>query len=107
MAYMYAAAHVACDVDACELCTRSLAGDETTSLAYRLRVRSRRTAREIGDILIARYEEHVFGSRPSSEYVQVGDGVFTPFAVRVPLVPSLPPLRTPLASPGLQAPLAS
>ena len=108
MADMYAAALVACDVDACEFITRSLAGDETTSLAYRLRVRSRRAAREIGDLLIARYEERVFGSRPSSEYVQVGDGVFTPSAVRIPLVPPpLPPLRTPLASPGLQPPLAS
>ena len=91
------------DVDGCELCTRSLSGDETTSLAYRLRVRSRGAARVIGDILIARYEERVFGNRLSSEYVQVGDGVFTPSAVRVPLVPSpLPPLRTPLASPRLQ-----
>ena len=108
MADMYAAALVACDVDACELCTRSLAADETTSLAYRFRVRCRRAAREIGDILIAQYEERVYGSRPLSEYVQVGDGVFTPSAVRVPLVPPpLPPLRTSHASPGLQPPLAS
>ena len=98
MADMYAAALVACDEDACDLCTRSLAGDESTSLAYRLRVRSRRAEREIGDILIARYEVRVFGSRPLIEYVQVGDGVFMPSAVRVPLVPPpLPPLRTPLA----------
>ena len=108
MADMYSAALVACDVDACGLCTRSLAGDETISLAYRLRVRSRRAAREIGDIPIARYEQRVFGNRPSSEYVQVGDGVFTPSVVRVPLVPPpLPQLRTPLASPNLQPPLAS
>ena len=108
MADMYAAALVSCDVDACDSCTRSLAGNATTSLAYRLRACSRRAAREIGDILIARYEERVFGSRQSSEYVQVGDGVFAPSAMGVPLVPPpLPPLCTPLASPGLQPPLAS
>ena len=31
MADMYATALVACDVDACQLCTRSLTGDKTTS----------------------------------------------------------------------------
>ena len=70
-------------------------------------MRFRHAAREIGDILITQSEECLFGSRPSREYVQVGDFVLTPTAVRVPLVPPfMQPLRTLLALPALQPPRA-
>ena len=42
---MYAAAIVTCKVNACDLCTRSLAGDKTMSQAYLLSVLSARGAR--------------------------------------------------------------
>ena len=83
MTNVYASAHVACDVNACDLCTRSLAGDDTLSLDNRRRVCFRRAADEIGDLFIVRYEERVFGSWLSIEFVQVGNGVFTPSAMCV------------------------
>lgn len=74
-------------MEACELTTRSLTGEASTSLAYRFKARSLRAARD-SKSCFARYEEQVFGSRPSVKHIHVDDCDFSTCTVRVPLPPS-------------------
>ena len=100
---LYRAALIAADLDAHELNVRTLAGDTTAVVAYRFKCYSLRAARDIGEMVIARYEERAFGSRPAVKYSRVNDASFTICAVRVPffhLPPggTLPHLRTALST---------
>ena len=82
---LYAAALIVCDADAQELTTSMLAGDTSTSLAYRFKAYSLHAARDIADLLIARYKERAFGGRPLVELSRVSTAAVIPCAVRVHL----------------------
>ena len=62
------AALLATNMDAHELNMRMLAGHKADSIAYRSKVFSMRAAGDTGYLLIAPYENRIFGSRPFVEY---------------------------------------
>ena len=78
---LYSASLIAADMDAHELNVRTLTGDTTAVIAYRFKCYSLRAARDIGEMVIARYEERVYSSRPAVKYSRVNDARFSPCAV--------------------------
>ena len=100
---LYKAALIAVDLDALELNVRTLPGDSTAVIVHRFKCYSLPAARDIGEMVIARYEERAFNSRPAVKYSCVNDASFPTCAVRVPrfhLPPGarLPHLRTTLST---------
>ena len=58
----------------------SLAGDTMSTLANRFKCDSLPAVRDFGELVIARYEDLVFGSRPVVKYSRVSDVNFSPCA---------------------------
>ena len=72
-------------MDAHELNVRTIAGDTIAVIAYCFKCYSLRAAREIGEMVIARYEERVYSCRPAVKYSRVNDASFSLCAVPVRL----------------------
>ena len=65
---LYRASLIATDMDAHKLNVRTLAGDIIAVIAYRFKCYSLRVARDIGEMVIARYKERVYSCRPAVKY---------------------------------------
>lgn len=90
--------------------TRSQVADPFTLLAYRFKAYSLHAAREIADLLIARYEERVFGGCLIIVLSQVSKALFSLCPVRVRLLPvpagtALTPTPQPRAALSTSLPL--
>lgn len=70
------AALIAANLQAHELNVRTLAGDITAVIAYRSKCYSLRAARNIGEIVIARYDERAIGSCSAVKYLRVNNASF-------------------------------
>lgn len=72
-------------------------------IAYRFKSYSLRAARDIGEMVIAGFEEQVYSSRLAVKYLRIIDASFSPSALRVPLFhlfpgATLPHLRAALST---------
>ena len=95
---------------------RTLAGDTTVVLAYRIKCYTQRAARDLGDLLLLHYDEQDFQSQPVIKYCRVADIIFSPGMVRIPFFRPPPgstlpnlcrALSTSLPPPGLNLSLSS
>ena len=77
---------IASDVDATKLHLRPLSGDTTVVFDFRFKCYSQHAARDLSDMLLLYYEEHLFTGLPAAQYWRTTDINFVASSVRVPLV---------------------
>ena len=113
---LYSNALIASDVDATELHLSQLTGETTIVLAFRFKCYLQRSARDLSDMLLLHYEEHLFAGLPVAQYWRTADITFSASSVLVPLFnpppgSTLPHIRTALSTtlppPGLNLSLTT